>query len=149
MKKDLFSFRLACTLSLTLLCLTAFSGCTTYTSQSFWEVTKTKVELEGGNFRVRQLGAQGTASCPYLFGIGGKAGLPVTGFPLLNPALSTEAMRNFHSKTKILGKSAFLHNINVEWTTRGVPLFLITQRLTITADVVEFTDEYLDYKSRP
>ena len=52
------------------LALLFLNGCTTYSSQSFWEVTKMKVELESNNFRVRQLGAQGSATCAYLFGSG-------------------------------------------------------------------------------
>lgn len=148
MKGNSLSYRKFGILGVLVLCLLLLGGCTTYTSQSFWEVTKAKVVLEGNNFRVRQLGAQGTASCPYLFGIGGNGGLPITGIPLMSPSLSSKAMRDFHGRTAIKGKPAFLHNINVEWTRRGIPGILITQRLTITADVLEFTDEYRDYRPR-
>lgn len=135
-------------LSLSILLIVLMSGCCTYSNQSFWEVTHTKIEFEANNFQVKKLGVQGTAGCYYLFGIGGQAGLPVTGIPLSSPSIVTKAMNNLHAQSDVLGKSAFFHNINVEWSTRGIPFLLLKQRITITADVYEFIKEYLDYKPR-
>ena len=136
------------TLALILLLAGMLGGCANYRNQSFWEVTKTNVELEADNFQVSRLGIQGTASCPYLFGLGGSCGLPIFGIPFGTPALLEEAMNNLHSKYDIEGKPAFFHNVNIEWTTRGIPLILKIQRVTITADIYEFTKEYRDYKPR-
>jgi len=130
------------------LLVASLTGCCTYKHQSFWEVTKMKAELESNNFVVRKLGVQGTESCPFLFGIGGNLSFPVSGIPLGDPRLLKNAMMDFHRKADLKDKPAFLHNINVEWTKRGVPCFFLVRRVTITADVVEFTDEYLDYKSK-
>lgn len=69
--------------------------------------------------------------------------------PLGNPNLLSRAMRDLHQRSGIQGRSAFLHNVSVEWRGGGVPFFLLVQRVTIMADVVEFHKEYLDYKPRP
>jgi len=122
------------------------SGCVTYKNQSFWECSKTKAIFEGDNFRVRKLGVQGTAACTYLFG---GADQTAAGIALGDPNLLDQAMKDLHRQSDILGKACFLHNTNVEWTSRGLPGFLVIQRVTITADVVEFHKEYLDYKQRP
>lgn len=135
-------------LALVALSLLLLPGCTTHTSQSFWEVTKTKAKIESDNFRVAKLGVQGNSSCSYLFGSGGDPGFPSFGIPIQNPNLVQQAMQDFHKRAKMQGKSAFLHNINVERTRRGVPFIFCIQYLTITADVYEFTKDYRDYKDR-
>jgi hypothetical protein len=122
------------------------AGCTTYSNQSFWEVAKAKAEFEGSNFRVRKLGVQGTAACPYLFGLTGQR---ASGIALGDANLLNVAMRDLHRQSDIAGKAAFLHNTNVEWTRKGIPFILLVQRVTITADVIEFHEEYRDYKPAP
>ena len=123
------------------------SGCVTYRPQYFWEVSKNKVVLEANNYKVAKLGVQGWGACPYLFGIG--SSIFSAGIPMAKTDVLRKAMEDVHGKAQVLGKPAFFHNINVEWTVSGVPMFLIVKRVTITADVYEFTGEYVDYRQRP
>ena len=60
-------------------------------------------------------------------------------------------MADLHNQVdeQILGKSVFFHNINVEWTIDRFFFLYGEQMVTITADVVEFDAEYLDYEERP
>ena len=123
------------------------SGCTSYRPQHFWEVSKTTVQLEANNYKVDKLGVQATAGCPYLFGLG--TSIFSIGIPMYDTSLLERAMADLHRRAQVKGKPAFLHNINVEWTVRGIPLLLINKRVTVTADVYEFTGEYVDYRQRP
>jgi hypothetical protein len=129
------------------LLLAVLCGCSIYSPQSFWEVSKTKVDLEAKNFKVRKLGAQGNASSPYLFGIpmGGGA---AAGIALYKQDIQARAVRELHQNWDGKG-SCFLHNINTEWTDYGVPGILIFHQYTITADIYEFNAEYVDYATRP
>ena len=122
------------------------AGCTTYRPQSFWEVAKVKTVLAADNYQVEKLGVRGRAACPYLFGVDTSMGS--MGIPLGDTALLKRAMEDFHRQARMVGRPAFLHNINVEWTGRGIPLLLVTKRVTITADVYCFTGEYVDYATR-
>lgn len=126
--------------------LCAIAGCTTYRPQYFWEVSKVRTELEANNYQVEKLGVQATSSCPYLFGVSSAIGS--FGIPLGDAALLKKAMRDFHQQARMVDRPAFLHNINVEWTGSGIPMLLMVQRVTITADVYEFTGEYVDYRAR-
>lgn len=122
------------------------AGCGTYQPQSFWEVSQTKVDLEAKNFKLRRQGAQGSAVTPYLFGI--PLGNGIVGIPLFRQDLQARAMKELHKTWDGKG-SCFLHNINVEWSDYGVPFIFVWHENTITADIYEFTGEYLDYKQRP
>lgn len=123
----------------------SLSACTVYSPQSFWEISKTKVDLEAKNFKVRKLGAQGNATTTYLFGI--PTGKYVQGIALGRQDIQARAMRNLHQNWDGQG-ACFLHNINVEWTNYGIPFIVTFHQNTITADIYEFTDEYVDYASR-
>ena len=125
-------------------CLVA--GCTTYRPQYFWEVSKTKTVLEANNYKLAKLGVQADDGCAYLFGFSTRIG--AVGIPLDSTAILKNAMMEFHQRAGMVGKPAFLHNINVEWTVRGVPFLMMVKRVTITADVYEFTGEYVDYRTR-
>lgn len=122
------------------------SGCSTYSPQSFWEVSQTKVDLEAKNFKVRKLGAQGSAVTPYLFGIPLMGG-GVAGIPLDSQDIQTRSIRQLHRNWDGKG-SAFFHNINVEWTNYGIPGIFLFHQHTVTADVYEFDREYVDYAQR-
>lgn len=123
----------------------AFTGCSIYSPQSFWEVSKTKVDLESKNFVVHKLGAQGSATTAYLFGV--PMGDGAAGIPLGTQDIQARAVRDLHTKWDGQG-SCFLHNINVEWTNYGLPGILLFHQNTITADIYEFTGEYVDYATR-
>jgi hypothetical protein len=129
-----------------MLCSFIFSGCALYNSQSFWEVSWTRVDLESKNFKVRKLGAQGNASCPYLFGLPlGESGM--LGIPLGHQDLQAQVMKELHKNWDGKG-SCFLHNINTEWTNYGFPGIFIWHQNTITADIYEFDSEYIGYAIR-
>ncbi len=128
-----------------LLAALSLTSCAVYNPQSFWEVSTTKVDLEANNFKVRKLGAQGEATTPFLFGI--PAGNSISGVPLGRLDIQRRALEDFHSNWDGQG-SVFLHNINVEWTNYGVPLIVVWHQYTITADLYEFDDEYVNYAPR-
>jgi hypothetical protein len=118
-------------------------GCTTFDNQSFWEVSYVNADFEAGNFKTTRLGIQGTASLSMLFGMGN------TGIALGSSDLLKQCMDEVHSQYPMLGKSALLHNINVEHVSIGIPGIYLKHTVSITADVVEFNDEYLDYRKKP
>ena len=150
-------------------------GCTSYRPvSSFKENSIVRVDLEGNNFRVIASGIQASASTPYLlYGPGqiwrayqqgmasffrpmaaqqlaatGVLQQTISGIVLGDPALLEKAMADLSEKANMVGKSAFLHNINTEWVTKGYFGIYGIRSVYITADIVEFTDEYLDYKPR-
>ncbi len=122
------------------------TGCTIYTPQSFFECSRIKTEFESNNFKVTKLGVQGTASVPFLFGL--SFGNTTWGIILGKGNLHQRAMTDLLAQANLVGKCAYLHNINSEWTMNGVPGIYVDRRLTITADVVEFDAEYVDYRNR-
>ncbi|MHC4447617.1 MAG: DUF6567 family protein, partial [Planctomycetota bacterium] len=58
--------------------------------------------------------------------------------PLVSPT-NAEAMANLHETARIEGKSAALINVSQDKTVVNLILFTIP-RITISADVVEFTE---------
>jgi hypothetical protein len=118
-------------------------GCTSFDNQSFWEVSYVDADFEAGNFKTTRLGIQGTSSLSMLFGMGN------TGIALGSTDMLKQCMDELHQQYPLLGKSALLHNINVENVSIGIPGFYLKHTVSITADVVEFTDEYLDYRKKP
>lgn len=138
--------RMSGRLAVAVLAACMVAGCTAYNPQSHFEVSKVKAEFEGKNFVVSKVGVQGSASAPFLFGSG--QGPCALGIMLADDDIQRRAMTDLVSQADLKGKPAFFHNVNTEWTTVGIPFLYVDHRLTVTADVVEFTDEYVDYKSR-
>jgi len=109
---------------------------------------KPKLLLNEGEFRVVRT-VSGRASCRYflyfaipdsLLGVVGiSRAAPLIAFALRDAALHVRAMEDLHSKHDLLGKPQILHHFVEEWTLANyVGLFAI-KRLTITAEVLEFT----------
>ena len=109
---------------------------------------KPKLVLEPGSFRVVRT-VTGRASAPsFLYfdpppaiktALGIPASQPALTFSLGDMALRVRAMRELHRQHDLVGKPQVLHNFVEEWTVANyLGLFAIT-RLTITAEVVEFT----------
>lgn len=132
----------------TLLALTTvlLQGCASYNPQSFHETTTTGTNLSQNNYKVAQLGVQASAKVGYFLPIG--IGDTMIGIPLGRTDLLQQAMQKVHQKCNLEGRSAVLHNINIEWDTARFLVLGGTRRVTITADVIEFTDEWVDYGSR-
>lgn len=114
-------------------------GCAVYQPQSFWEVTVQTANLDQNNFKVRKLGAQGSATTPYLLGI--PMGACAAGIPMYSQDIQARAMKDLHRNWDGKG-SCFFHNVNTEWSNYGIPGILIFHQNTITADIYEFDDEY-------
>lgn len=109
---------------------------------------KPKLVLNAGGFRVVRT-VSGRASCPYflyihvpdsllgVFGIPGSG--PPVAFALRDPALHVRAMEDLHSKHDLLGKPQILHHFVEEWTLASYLGLFAIERLSITAEVLEFT----------
>jgi hypothetical protein len=133
------------------LAFTVFSsGCAFYVPQGYTEFSYAEVDLESKNFVVRKLGAQGAADRSYVFGVpafgapGAVIGIP-TDFE--NHDIQARAWddlsRNWDGKGSVV-----YHNVNQEWAAYGFPGIFIWHQHTITADIYEFIDEYVDYATR-
>jgi len=120
-------------------------GCSVYNAQSFNEISMAKVNLESKNFKVRKLGAQGTGTSSYLFGV--PLGEAVIGIATSDQDIQAQAMKELHKNFDGKGSCIF-HNINSEWTNYGFPFIFIYHQNTITADIYEFDSEYIDYARR-
>jgi hypothetical protein len=111
---------------------------------------KPKLILNEGGFRVVRT-VTGKASCPYFLYVDvpesllGVVGITRTGPPLAfalgDAALHVRAMEDLHSKHDLLGKPQFLHHFVEEWTLANYLGLFAIRRLTITAEVLEFTEE--------
>lgn len=107
-----------------------------------------KLILKQGAFRVVRT-VRGQASCPYFlyidpppaikgaFGISASA--PALTFALGDSALKVRAMEDLHRKHDLLGKPQILHNFVEEWTLANYLGLFAIMRVTITAEVLEFT----------
>jgi hypothetical protein len=88
----------------------------------------TKTTLTKGNFRVIKTSARGTDT-----------GFRLLCFlPVLSPTFA-DAMENLHSKVQMRGKATSLVNITQDKSELFLLLFSVP-KITITADVIEFTD---------
>ena len=131
---------------LILLSAVIMQACTSYYPQSFNETTIALTDLSQNNYKVVQLGVQASAETSYFLPIG--IGDTMIGIPLRSTDLLEQAMAKIHQKCNLQGRSAVLHNINTEWDTTRVFFFKGSRRVTITADVIEFTGEWVDYGTR-
>ncbi len=109
-----------------------------------------KLILKQGEFRVVRT-VRGQASCPSLLYIdpppaikavlGIPASAPALTFALGDSALKVRAMEDLHSKHDLLGKPQILHNFVEEWTVANYLGLFAILRLSITAEVLEFTEK--------
>ena len=110
---------------------------------------KPKLVLNEGEFRVVRT-VSGKASCPYLLYldlpdsllgvVGISISAPPVAFALGDAALHVRAMEDLHSKHDLLGKPQILHHFLEEWTLANYLGLFAVRRLTITAEVLEFTE---------
>jgi len=127
-------------------------GCTTWRGHGIPECQTKKIVLEGDNFKINKSTIQASASCAYLFPF---AGLRIMGIDIIpgggialgDPELYKKAYEQLRAQAAMKGKSAQILNVTEERTVRGF-LFIGDLTLTLTADVIEFTDEYKDYRQR-
>jgi hypothetical protein len=155
------------------------SGCTTWNGRRSGELQIVRVGIEAKNFRVVKSKIQASASCQYLFpdigGIfaqgafsylknkltGGEEALQAAnalgggpiravggGFAMGDPNLYEQCMKKLREQAELDGKACILNNIVQEDTTTSY-IVIGDRKLTLTADVVEFLGDYVDYAQRP
>jgi hypothetical protein len=111
---------------------------------------KPKLVLNQGEFQVVRT-VTGKASCPYFLYVDLPDALlgalqlstsaPPLAFALGDAALHVRAMEDLHSKHDLLGKPQVLHHFVEEWTLANYLGLFAIRRLTITAEVLEFTEK--------
>ena len=150
-------------------------GCATYTPQSFWEVSKVKVDFEANNYKVKRLGIQATAECPYLFDAQDAIGFfraatgaifgsgeqvpqtKVLGIPLAPEKvdLLSRAMKDFHDQAKSKQLTPIML---VAPTTKfdrlkkiaraGAGFIYAVARAGVTGKQTRFEDNFIQYIQR-
>ena len=133
--------------------LTLSVGCTSWNGQRTSEYQLKRIVLEGKNFRIKKSKIQASASCQYLFPFSGVAvaGIPLVppgGIALGDPALYEQAYRKLREQAALEGKAAQIHNVTEEVTLTSYLNIIGDLKVMLTADVIEFTDEYVNYRSR-
>lgn len=102
------------------------SGCTRlggYLNQS----TTTETNLTKKNYRIMKTNVRGVSS-----------GFSILFLPIVPPSYA-DAMTNLHENVQMEGKATALVNVAVDANDLNLLLFALP-RITITADVVEFTE---------
>jgi hypothetical protein len=137
------------------------SGCTSWTGKRAGESQQVTITMDNKNFKVLRSGIQGQASCQYLFprigllvaqgpvatligrsvAVGGPAVAVGGGIVLGDPMLYSKAFGELRKKAELVGKSAHLYNI-VQEDLLTDNIVIGDQKLTLTADVIQFTDIY-------
>lgn len=128
-------------------------GCTGWAGHRTGEIQVKRVVLEGKNFKVAKSGIQSQASCAYLFPTGGITlpilgpVIPAGGIALGDPNLYEQAFKKLREQAACEGRSAQIHNLTEEVTLTSY-IVIGDLKVTLTGDVIEFTDEYVNYKNR-
>lgn len=143
------------------------SGCTTWSGKKAGEMQVVKIDLEAKNFSILRSAIQGSASCQYLFprlgrfiamgpmsafmnqgaALGGPQQAFAGGIALGQPDLYARAFADLRKKADLVGKSAHLYNVVQEDVLTDY-IVIGDAKLTLTADVISFTDAYVDYARR-
>ena len=96
---------------------------------SYSPCNDTQVQLSEANYRIIQSGVTGESQCWYFLSL----------IPAGNTELYKMAMDNLRSKIKVKDKSIAIVNVTQDLTIYNY-ILMSGQRLTITADIVEFTE---------
>lgn len=129
-----------------------FAGCTSWVGHHEVEWQTKNIVLAANNWHVLKSNLKASASCSYLFPHGllavmGVELLPAGGIALGNPELYEQAYKKLRADAALEGKSAQLYNVTEE-TTLASYIVIGDLKLTLTADVIEFTGEYVQYATR-
>jgi hypothetical protein len=108
--------------------LAAFVAACTSTGADYKSQNVTNVDLSKGNFKVVKSGAKGSSSGFKLF-----AFIPITA-----PSYA-RAMTDLRGKAQMEGKASAVTNVTQDQTNIWCLLFSL-QELTVTGDIIEFTD---------
>jgi hypothetical protein len=131
--------------------LVSLAGCAVpLTRDSDVYKVKPKLILNQGEFRVVRT-VQGRASCPYFLwldlpdfiqiALKIPTATPALNFALGNAALRVRAMEDMRRKHDLVGKPQVLHNFVEEWSLANYLGLFAIQRVTITAEVIEFLEK--------
>lgn len=145
-------------------------GCTGHAGLREPDHITKRLVFEANNFRVAKSKLQASHTCGYLFpnaaaqglaaSVAGRSGAAPSliggilgsvspgGIALGNPELYEQTYAKLREQAALEGKAAQLYNITEEITVVSYLGIYGTIKLTVTADVIEFTDEYVDYKNR-
>lgn len=123
----------------------ALSGCTAWAGHKEGEVQMKNIKIQRNNFKIAKSKLQASASCQYLFphgalGLMGITLAPAGGIALGNPELFEQAYKKLREQAAMEGKSAQLFNVCEEVTLTSY-IIIGDMKLTLTADVIEFTGE--------
>lgn len=128
--------------------LLSLIGCTTAVEISpDIDKIKPKLALREGGFRVVRT-LTGRASCPYLLfldlpalnQIGLSYNPPAIAFAIGDAGLRVRAMEDLHAQHDMLGKPQVLHHFVEEWSRANYLGLFAIQRLTISAELIEFIE---------
>jgi hypothetical protein len=111
----------------TLVLAVLLTGCATSTAVLAGQTT-TQVDLSKGNYRVVKAGAEGSSYGFSLLGI----------IPFSTPSYA-RAMHSLRSEAPMEGKATALANVTEDDSSLYLVLFSIPS-VTVTADIIEFTD---------
>ncbi|MFH0784872.1 MAG: DUF6567 family protein [Pseudomonadota bacterium] len=119
-----------------MLCLIVFCITSCSSTGSMQQSTGTNVSLQGNNYKVVKAGAKGESSGFYLFGI----------IPLFSPNYADAKANLYYSSGELFeGRSIALTNQTQDRSTLYLILFSVP-RITVTADIIEFTGAALENK---
>lgn len=130
------------------LALLTVSGCNKYKSvKADLGKSKKEILLKPGQFKLVKT-IQGEASSSFLFWIDispalqsiNQSPVPVISFELGKPDLHARAMRNMLNQHDLRGKPQILHNLMEEWTLANYLGLYAVLKLSISAEVIEFSD---------
>ena len=134
---------------ITMLVILAVTGCATNeTNMPNLGINKAKITLNPGEFRVVRI-VRGEASSSYLLWIVdptslpsmSKIPMPLIDFQLGGSDLHERAMQDLNSKHDLRGKPQILHNLLEEWTLANYLGLFAILKVSITAEVIEFTEK--------
>lgn len=130
-----------------MLVLLTITGCNQYKSvKPNLGKTKAEIILKPGKFKlVKTIHAEATSYFLFWIDISpflrifNQSPVPVISFRLGHPDLYTRAMRDLHRQHDLQGKPQILHNFLEEWTLANYLGLYAVQKLSISAEVIEFT----------
>jgi len=132
----------------------ALSGCTSWSGHKEAEAQWKTIKINKNNFKIAKSKLQASASCSYVFpgfmtriggllpNFGGKlADVGIgDGIALGNPELYEQAYAKLRADAQMQGKSQQLFNVTEEVTLTSF-IVIGDYKLTLTADVIEFTGD--------
>jgi len=121
------------------------SGCTSWAGHKEGEAQTKMIKIQRNNFKVAKSKLMASASCSYLFphgafGVGPIVLMPAGGIAMGNPELYEQAYKKLREQAAMEGKAQQLFNV-CEETTLSSYIVIGDYKLTLTADVIEFTGE--------